>query len=141
MDHVAILSKKLDLLSRILSGEKTIESRWYKYPKAPYRAIGKGDTIYLKESGCPVNAQARVKDVLFFAKLDKEIFDDIMVKYGSRICIGPSYWQHVKDKNLCTLIFLKDIKQIQPFNIDKTGYGNMCAWITLPDINTIKKPL
>ena len=141
MDHLAILSKKLKILSKILSGEKTIESRWYKFPKPPYRSVKPNDTVYFKNSGEPVTAQARVKDVMFFAGLDKKRFNDIILKYGSRICIGPEYWDIVKDKNFCTLIFFKDVKQIRPFDIDKTGYGNMAAWITLDSINKIKRRL
>jgi hypothetical protein len=141
MDHVAILSKKLNLLSKILSGEKTIESRWYKFPKTPYMSIAKDDVIYFKESGCPVAARARVADVLFFAELNKKIFDDIISGYGSQICIGAPYWKHVSDKRLCILIFLKDVEQVKHFSIDKTGYGNMAAWITLDNINKIKRPL
>ncbi|MBU2561665.1 MAG: hypothetical protein KKD17_05170 [Nanoarchaeota archaeon] len=139
MDHLAILSKRLNLLSRILSGEKTIESRWYKFPKTPFRSIAAGDTVYFKESGCPVSAKAKVDNALFFAELDKGVFDDIVVKYGPRICISQSYWQHVKDKRLCTLIFLKDVKKIPPFQIDKAGYGNMAAWITLDSIDRIRR--
>ena len=141
MDHVAILSKRLKLLPKILSGEKTIESRWYKFKKTPYNSIKTNDTVYFKNSGEPVSVKARVADVLFFAKLNKKLFDDIIMRYGPKICITSSYWQQVKDKNLCTLIFLKDVKQIQPFNIDKTGFGIMAAWITVDDINNIRRPL
>ncbi|MBI1972386.1 ASCH domain-containing protein, partial [Candidatus Woesearchaeota archaeon] len=44
MDHLAILKKKW--LEKILSGEKTIESRWYKQKITPYQKIAKGDTAY-----------------------------------------------------------------------------------------------
>jgi ASC-1-like (ASCH) protein len=141
MDHVAILSKKLKLLPKILTGEKTIESRWYKYSKPPYKSIKKGDNVYFKNSGDAVSVKARVADVLFFAKLDKETFNHIISEYGSSICINKSFWKNIKHKNLCTLIFLKDVKQITPFNIDKIGYGMMAAWITVDDINSIKRPL
>ena len=141
MDHVAILSKKLKLLSKVVSGEKTIESRWYKFRKTPFRLISVDDTIYFKESGEPVTVKAKVNKVLFYEHLDKAIFDEIVSDYGPRICIDNSYWQQVNDKNLCTLIFFKDVEQIKPFNIDKTGYGNMCAWMTLESINKIKRTL
>ena len=54
MEHLAILSKHSRLLAKILSREKTIESRWYKFKKTPYKNIAIGDTIYFKESGEPV---------------------------------------------------------------------------------------
>lgn len=49
MEHLAIIKK--DWLEKILSREKTIESRWYKHRKSPFMAINKGDTIYFKETG------------------------------------------------------------------------------------------
>jgi len=39
MDHVAILSKKYELLDKIISGEKTIESRWYVNRIAPWNKM------------------------------------------------------------------------------------------------------
>ncbi|MFH1064419.1 MAG: ASCH domain-containing protein [Candidatus Woesearchaeota archaeon] len=138
MDHVAILAKKRKLLQKIISGEKTIESRWYKFRKAPYRSIAVGDVVYFKDSGDPVIVKARVADVLFFAELDREIFDSIISEYGSRICIDSSFWNSVKDKKLCTLIFLKDVETIEPFNIDKKGFGMMVAWLSVDSIDKIK---
>jgi hypothetical protein len=37
------------------------------------------------------------------------------------------------------LIFLSNPVAVVPFDIDKTGFGNMAAWITVEDINKIKK--
>jgi ASC-1-like (ASCH) protein len=48
MDHLAILSKEKNFLGRILSGEKTIESRWYRNRKPPFKTIAPGDTVYFK---------------------------------------------------------------------------------------------
>ena len=47
MHHLAILDKKRKLLSKILSGEKNIESRWYTQKRAPWDKIKVGDTIFL----------------------------------------------------------------------------------------------
>jgi hypothetical protein len=141
MDHVAIFAKKRRLLPRILTGEKTVESRWYKHPKTPYRNISKGDTIYLKDSGDPITAKAKVSKVIFHDNLTRQLFDNIIAEYGKHICINESYWTHVKDKRLVTLIFLKDIQQVPPFHIDKTGFGMMAAWLTVDSISRIRRDL
>jgi len=31
------------------------------------------------------------------------------------------------------------VEKIKPFNIDKTGFGAMSAWISVDDINQLKK--
>ncbi len=139
MEHIAILSKKLNLLGKIVSGEKTIESRWYKFRKPPFECIKPGETVYFKESGDPVSAKAMVKDVLFYRDLNPEKIRELLVKYGPQIGVGVSYLSQIMDKRFCTLVFLENAKKIAPFGIDKNKYGIMCAWITLEDIRKIKK--
>ena len=34
--------------------------------------------------------------------------------------------------------FLKNPQKIEPFKIDKKGFGNMAAWITLDDLGKLK---
>ncbi len=140
MDHLAILSKSRKLLDKILSGEKTIESRWYATKRAPWNKIKKAETIYLKNSGEPVTAKATVSEVMQF-ELDKEKVKDILEKHGKEICITDiqTSYEKNKDKRYCILISLKDAQKIEPFSIDKTGFGLMSAWITVDDIKEITK--
>lgn len=137
MDHLAILTKG-KLLEKILSGKKTIESRWYKHRKTPYMNIKQGDIIYFKESGEPVTAKADVKKALFFDNLDEDQIRDIIRKYGNKLCIDYSWVNMLKGKNFCTLIFLGNASKVKPFNINKKGYGMMAAWISVDNINKLK---
>ena len=139
MDHLAILSKHRKLLSKILSGEKTIESRWYKFKKTPYENISVNDNIYFKESGEPAATTAKVSKVLFFNDLNESKINEILNEYGKQIGVSKSYAFELVGKNFCTLIFIDNVKSIKPFQIDKTGYGVMNAWITVNDINSIRK--
>ncbi len=139
MNHLAILSKERKLLAKIISGEKTIESRWYKFKRTPYQNISAGEIIYFKESGMPVTARAKVSRVLFFDSLNPEKVTRILEEYGKQIGISVSHAQDLAGKNFCTLIFLEDVEQIEPFDIDKKGYGLMSAWITVENINSLKR--
>ena len=138
MDHIAILSKKTKLLKKIISGEKTIESRWYKFRKAPFKEISIEDTVYFKDSGEPVSAKAKVDKVLFFDGLNPEKIRNLLIKYGGRLGVGLSYLEQIKDKKFCTLIFIKDVEEIEPFQINKKGYGMMAAWIIVDNVDKIK---
>ncbi len=138
MEHIAILNKKLKLLEKILSGKKIIESRWYKSKKTPYKNIQEGDIVYFKESGEPVSVKTFVKKVLFFDNLNEDKIKKILHVYGKGIGVDESDVQNVIDKKYCTLIFLKDVKKINPFSINKKGYGLMSAWISVDNINKIK---
>lgn len=131
MDHVAIMNPKFGSIEKILSGQKTIESRWSKLKIAPFNKVESGDTVYFKYSGKPVTACATVSKVLQFEKLDAKIFKYIVDNYGHQICLQDTkYDTWYKTKNYVTLIFLKSPKRVKPFQIDKSGFGSGCAWIT-----------
>ena len=139
MEHLAILSKKRKLLGKILSGEKKIESRWYKFKKPPFDSIAQGDIIYFKESGCPVSAKALVKNIITYENLTSQRIIEIIREYGDLIGIDLRFAEEVKDKRLCILVFLENPQKIDPFEISKKGYGLMTAWITLDSINKLRK--
>ena len=139
MEHLAILSKKRKLLGKILSGEKKIESRWYKFKKPPFDSIVQGDIIYFKESGCPVSAKALVKNIITYENLTSQRIIEIIREYGDLIGIDLRFAEEVKDKRFCILVFLENPQKIDPFEISKKGYGLMTAWITLDSINKLRK--
>ncbi len=149
MDHVAILrkaniSKGDNLLQDILDGTKTIESRWYVHKISPWNKIRDGETIYFKESGCPVTATAIVAKVLQFDSLNTSKIKEIVKQYGKAIApnVTPEAWnlwaEKQESKKYCILVFLKNVKRVPSFNIDKTGYGISSAWLVVKDINQIK---
>lgn len=144
MDHVAIMKKSWQLLPKILSGEKTIESRWYKTKHIPWNQIQAGETVYFKNSGEPVTVQAKVKKVLQFENLNSDKVSDILDKYSEADGISPEriteFFNLFKAKKYCLLIFLKNPQSVKPFNINKKGFGAMSAWLTVLGIDKIKNP-
>jgi ASC-1-like (ASCH) protein len=143
MDHVAILSKKGNWLKKILAGEKTIESRWYVNRVAPWNRIKVGDTVYFKEAGEFISAKSRVLRVIQYKDLDKNMVKTIVGEYGKRISPGTKPKEFIEwifergNKRYCILIFIGDIKQIEPFEIDKTGYGSAAAWLCVGNITKL----
>lgn len=149
MDHIAILRKSNikkgdNLLKDILDGKKTIESRWYVHKISPWNNISIGQIIYFKESGCPVTAKAIVSDVIQYENLTPELIEEIITKYGKLISPSSSlesflvWGKKQEKKKYCILVFLKNIEKIEPFNINKQGFGISAAWLITPDINKIK---
>ena len=143
MDHIAIMKKSWGLIGKIISGEKKIESRWYKSKRSPWGKIEKGDTVYFKDSGEPVSIKAEVKKVISFSDLTPQKVSQILNKYGKDIGIGKSkileFVELFKNKKYCLLIFLKNPQKIKPFEINKAGFGAMSAWLTTEDIAERKK--
>lgn len=140
MDHLAILDKKRKLLAKIIAGEKTIESRWYKAKITPWDRIKKGETVYFKESGEPVLVKAKVSEVLQFYLPTTNIYQ-LLQKYGKEICFTEKDSDKLiawcSARKYCILIRLQEVWQITPFEIDKTGFGMMAAWMTVENIEKI----
>ena len=139
MDHVAIMRKSWGMTAKILSGEKTVESRWYKNKSAPWGKIRAGDTVYFKNAGDPVSVRVRVRKIQAYENLDPEKVKAILIKYGEEDGITPDkihfYYELFKNKKYCLLIFLENPKQIVPFEISKKGFGAMAAWMCVEDVN------
>lgn len=142
MDHVAIMKKSWGLIPKIISGEKIIESRWYQMKCSPWDKIKKDDTVYFKNSGESISLRAKVKTVKQFSDLSPKKVREILNEYAKDDGIEseniPEFLNLFKNKKYCLLIFLKNPQKVKPFNIDKTGYGAMAAWITVDDIKRIK---
>ena len=51
MHHIVIMKKRWGLIPKIVNGEKTIESRWYKNKVVPWNKITVGDKLFLKIPG------------------------------------------------------------------------------------------
>lgn len=144
MHHVAIMKKSWGLIPKILSGEKTIESRWYKNKVTPWGKITKGDMVWFKNTGEEITARATVSHVLQFEDLTPRLVTTIYSKYG--IAIGVPKDKHAKwakdkivnKKRYCILMFLTKPRKVSPFDIDKTGFGNAAAWLQVEHIGMLK---
>ena len=143
-DHVAIMCKSWGLTQKVLSGEKAIESRWYMNRYKPWGVINQGDTVYFKDSGEPVRLRATVDKIVQFENLTPQKVAAILKQYShDGLGIDKNdiklYFEMFKNKRYCLLVFLKDPRIVEPFEIDKSGFGNMAAWITVDRIDLIKK--
>jgi len=143
MEHIAIMRKSWGLTEKILTGQKKVESRWYSVKYRPWGSIKEGEIVYFKDSGEPVRIKAEVSKVMQFADLTPKRVREILGEYGKNDGIEPEkipeFFERFRDKKYCILIFLKNPTEIKPFDIDKTGFGAMSAWITIDNIPKIKK--
>ena len=128
MKHIAIL--KQPFFDMVLSGEKTIESRWSMYKSAPYQKIKVGDTLLLKETGKSVTATAKMKRVEFY-ELTPEKVEEIRLKFGKQIGTDKfKDWQSTLNKKFCTLIWVSEVKQMPPMPVPRS---NGAGWIILKE--------
>jgi ASC-1-like (ASCH) protein len=138
MDHLAILQEPY--FSLIISGKKTIESRWYLTKRAPWNKMRQGEIIYLKPSSKPVLAKCVVKTVHQFDDLTPLKVKKIIADFpGVAFVNKEKAFEHNKFKKYCILIEFQDLEMIMPFDIDKSGFGNQSAWICVDSITALKR--
>ncbi len=144
MQHIAIMQRSWGFTAAILDGTKTIESRWYNHRAVPWNRVAAGDTVYFKDSGRPVTVRAGVDRVEQLADLTPERVRQVLATYGTAIGIPAEqrehYYKLFKTKRYCILLHLIDPQPVEPFEIDKRGFGAMAAWITVPSVAEVKRP-
>jgi len=142
MNHIAIMKKSWGLTRKILSGQKTCEERWYKTKRPPFDLVKPGDDIYFKDSGESVSIKAKITKVLQFDNLTPAKSAEIASRYAMADLGTSEIPSAIKDymshKNYCVIVFFDNVERIEPFNVDKIGFGAMAAWLCVNDINTIK---
>lgn len=126
MEHIVILRQPF--FDMILSGEKTIESRFSMNKIAPFKKIRKGDILLLKETGGQVTAKAVAGKIEFF-ELTPENVEAIRIKFGKQIGTDKiEDWEETKKKKFCTLVWLENVQKVKPFSVPKS---NGAGWIVL----------
>ena len=125
-NHLAIL--KTPYLQAILDGRKTIESRFTKTRREPFGRVSVGDSVFLKLSSGPVCALATVSAVRSFENLTPRQIIALKRRYNGQIRGSEEYWYNKKDCRFGVLLWLKDVKPIEPVRIRKNDWR---AWVVL----------
>jgi len=128
--HLVILKKPY--LDMILEGRKRIELRLYKTKHPAFGRVFAGDKLFLKISSGPVCATATVEAVKNFENLTPGGILDLKRRYNHDIGGGDEHWQSRMDCKYCLLVWLKDVKTIEPVRISKKDWR---AWVVLTEKN------
>ena len=126
--HLVILKKPY--LNMILEGRKRIESRLYKTKHPAFGRVFAGDKLFLKVSSGPVCAVATVERIKTFENLTPGRILGLKRQYNHDIGGGDEHWQSKMDCRYCLLVWLKDVKAIEPLRIQKKDWR---AWVVLTE--------
>lgn len=129
MKHLAIF--KGNGGEKILTGEKTIESRFSRRKSPPFGAISSGDLVYIKPTGKEIIGEFRVQKVLFFDGIEDADIKDIKERYGKGLAIDDiDYWKGKSGSKYGTLIFIGDSARYltSPIKIPKK---DLRGWVVL----------
>ncbi len=108
--HLAILREPY--LSRILAGEKTIESRFLRVRAAPYGCVTAGDTLLLKRASGPIVATAQAARVATFDELAPAHVAALLERYAAELCLDDDLRARAQSSRYAVLIWLTDVAPI-----------------------------
>ncbi|MDH4239278.1 MAG: ASCH domain-containing protein [Phycisphaerae bacterium] len=126
--HLVILKKPY--LDAILDGRKPVESRFWKTRRYAFGRVIAGDKLFLKQSSGPVCAMATVETVKTFENLTPEQIIEIKEQYNHLIGGADEHWQNRADCKFGLLVWLKDIRAMEPVRIRKMDWR---AWVVLTE--------
>ena len=124
--HVAVMVEPY--LSKILDGEKTIESRLSKKKTIPWDHVNMGDIIILKKSGGKFCAVFEAGEIVSQEITSTAQIENLKTEYNDRLCIEDEWWSKKADTKYATLIFITHLLMFDPFELT---FKNRQAWIQL----------
>lgn len=133
--HLAVLHR--EYLDKIISGEKTIESRLTRTRRAPWGKIKTGDTIYFKQSSGPIRAVAKAGKVLTLTDLTPDALAELRAKHNDKITGSDATWATKQRARYGTLIWLSDVRQTSDGPIIPPLYG--AAWVCNPEQRAVAR--
>jgi ASCH domain-containing protein len=121
--HLAVFVEPY--LQLVLSGKKTVESRFSVNRCPPYNAVKRGDLLLLKRSGGPIVGVATVGDVWSY-RLDPDSWSLIRDHFADQLCItDPEFWASKQGASYATLMRVEGAAEIDPIPIlkrDRRGW-------------------
>ncbi|MHC4682489.1 MAG: ASCH domain-containing protein [Planctomycetota bacterium] len=126
--HLVVLKKPY--LKMILEGRKRIELRLSRTQQHGFGRVLPGDRLFLKVSSGPVCAIATAGDVKNFENLTPETILELKRRYNHDIGGGDEHWQSKIDCKFCFLVWLTDVRTIEPVQINKKDWR---AWVVLTE--------
>jgi hypothetical protein len=126
--HLAIFRQPY--LDKILSGEKTIESRFSRSRSVPFEKVHRGDLILLKETAGPICAVAVAELIRCFGPLGSGEAEHLMAIYQTELQLKDDFKRAKQNSLYATLITFKDVFPIKPIQVKKVDRR---AWVILKE--------
>lgn len=140
MDHVVYVDAKSKELEKLIEGTKTMIIRGAAGRKLPYGRVNPEDILYFINNNGEgkIKASAIVKDVYNSEKMSKDDSIALVEKNQSKLQLTDKQFKRWAGKRYIVLIEIENIQKVNPFEIDKSDYGNMDDWLPVEDISRIR---
>jgi hypothetical protein len=140
MDHIVYLDASAKELDLLLSGKKTMIIRGATGRKMPYGRVNRDDILYFINNNAEglILAKARVGSVFNSDKLTEAESVRLVEKHQDRLQLSQKQQARWGGKRYLVLIEVSEVKKVEPFQVDKSEYGNMDDWLPVGQIEQVK---
>jgi hypothetical protein len=99
--------------------------------------VSKGDTLYFTRNNAEgvVRARGVVCSVFSSEKLSEDESRSLVNDNQDKLQLEPSELQRWAGKRFLVLISIEDVRELTPFQIDKSKFGNMDDWLPVENID------
>lgn len=140
MDHVVYLDAQAKEQQLLLDQQKTMIVRGAAGRKLPYGRVNPGDMLYFINNNAEgkVHARAVVESVLNSDKLAEGEAGQLIAEHQAWLQLTEKQRQRWAGKRYLVLVGLGRVEEVEPFQIDRSNYGNMDDWLTVGQIEEVK---
>lgn len=141
MDHVVYVDYKAQELESLLNGSKTMILRGASGRKLPHGRVNTGDTLYfIRNNGEGlIKTKATVKSVFNSEKMDSSTSTKLVDENMDKLKLSDQQYKRFAGKRYLVLIGVKDVTEVEPFEIDRSEFGNMDDWLPVGDVEEYMK--
>jgi len=141
MDHIVYLDVQANELENLLSGNKTMIIRGATGRKLPHGRVDAGDVLYFINNNAEglVRAKAKVKSAFHSEKMTEDESRTLVKKNQPKLSLTEKQVKRWAGKRYIVLIEVADVKEVPPFAIDKSNYGNMDDWLPVEKIESVRR--
>lgn len=140
MDHVVYLDTGAKELESLLSGRKAMIIRGATGRKMPYGRVNPGDILYFINNNSEgfILARAKVERVINSDKMTAAESASLVEKHQDKLQLTPKQTERWAGKRYLVLVEVSELEAVEPFRIDKSGYGNMDDWLPVEQIDRVR---
>lgn len=107
--------------------------------KLPHGRVDAGDMLYFINNNAEgaVRAKAKVKNAFHSEKMTEDESRALVKKNQPKLSLTEKQMKRWAGKRYIVLVEIADAKEIPPFAIDKSAYGNMDDWLPVGKIESV----
>lgn len=142
MDHVVYVDAKHKSrdLEELLDGTRNMIIRGAAGRELPYGRVNKEDILFLIRNNGEglIRAKCGVKSVFNSEKISKDESIELVRNNQDKLNLTSKQLKKWAGKRYLVLIEIEQIKELAPFQIDRSDYGNMDDWFPVEKIENVK---